>query len=255
MNAKELRKLISSGGFNKPTAGYCKGHVQTNMLVLLKKYADDFEEFAKQNNKAIPILEIIHNSHTSKILANSANLLNELPSYNIFENGKLIKKVNNMEVYYTKDLVFFLIGCSFTFEHSLQEALIPLRHIDQQKNVSMYNTNIKLNKVNIFEGNMVVSMRSIKKDKVADVCVITSHYPKTHGSPIHIGYPNMIGINDINNPDYGDKIEIKNDEIAVFWACGVSVQNMLENIKLPFFITHTPGYMFICDKKDKDYYV
>ena len=65
----------------------------------------------------------------------------------------------------------------------------------------------------------------------------------------------MIGINDINKPDYGDFIEIKEDEIPVFWPCGVTPQNVLEKIKLPFAITHAPGHMFVSDKKDSDYYV
>ncbi|OUR73168.1 DUF1445 domain-containing protein [Arcobacter sp. 31_11_sub10_T18] len=255
MNVNELRNLIAKGEFSKPTAGYCKGHVQANMLVIPKKYADSFEKFAAQNAKAIPVLEIIENSFYSKNLAPDANLLNELPAYNIFENGKLIKTVNNIEEYYKEDLVFFLVGCSFTFENALINDGMPLRHVDEQKNVSMYNTNIKLTPVDMFDGSMVVSMRPIKKDKVADACVVTSHYPNMHGTPIHIGYPEMIGISDINKPDYGDFVEILEDEIPVFWPCGVTPQNVLEKIKLPFAITHAPGHMFVSDKKDSDYYV
>ncbi|NQY93840.1 MAG: putative hydro-lyase [Campylobacteraceae bacterium] len=255
MHANELRDLIAKGEFTQSTAGYCQGHVQANMMVIPKKYATSFEEFAKENSKAIPILEIIENSYHSKILADNANLLNELPAYNIFEDGKLIKTVKNIEEYYKEDLVFFLVGCSFSFENALINEGIPLRHVDEKKNVSMYNTNIELTPVDMFNGSMVVSMRPIKKDKVADACVVTSHYPNMHGAPIHIGYPEMIGINDINKPDYGDFIEIKEDEIPVFWPCGVTPQNVLEKIKLPFAITHAPGHMFVSDKMDSDYYV
>ena len=42
-----------------------------------------------------------------------------------------------------------------------------------------------------------------------------------HGSPIHIGDPEKLGIN-IDNPDFGDSIDIENDEIPVFHACGVT---------------------------------
>jgi len=255
MNVNELRNLIAKDEFTKPTAGYCKGHVQANMMVIPKKYAKSFEKFAEENAKAIPVLEVIEDSFYSKKLAPQANLLKELPSYNIFENGKLIKTVNNIEEYYKDDLVFFLVGCSFTFENALINDGMPLRHVDEQKNVSMYNTNIELTPVDMFNGSMVVSMRPIKKDKVADACVVTSHYPNMHGTPIHIGYPEMIGITDINKPDYGDAVEIKEDEIPVFWPCGVTPQNVLEKIKLPFAITHSPGHMFVSDKKDSDYYV
>lgn len=254
MTAKEFRKKIASSLFYKPTAGYCKGNVQANMLVIPKEYASSFEEFAKENPKAIPVLEIIKESHFSKILAPNANLLNELPSYNIYENGVLVKRVKDITSYYKEDFVFFLIGCSFTFENSLEEANIKLRHVEELKNVSMYNTNIKLKEVDMFKGTMVVSMRPIKKEDVAKACVVTSHYPKMHGAPIQVGYPEMIGITDINKPEYGDMIEIKENEIPLFWPCGVTPENVIKQIKLPFAITHTPGHMFVSDKKDSQYY-
>jgi len=76
----------------------------------------------------------------------------------------------------------------------------------------------------IFRGNMVVSMRPIKYNRVVDATIITAHYPKMHGAPIHIGYPELIGISDISGVNYGDSIDIDDDEIPVFWACGVSSQ-------------------------------
>ena len=255
MTAKELRNKISKDEFTRPTAGYCSGYVQTNMLVIPKEYADSFEKFAKLNSKAIPVLEIIRGSHYSKVLANGANLLNELPSYNILENGKVVKTVTNIEEYYSDDLVFFLVGCSFTFETSLINSGISLRHVEQKSNVTMFNTNIELTPFDMFKGKMVVSMRPIKKQRVADACVATSHYPNMHGTPIQIGYPHMIGIEDLQVPDYGDKIEIRDDEIPLFWPCGVTPQNVLKEVKLPFAITHSPGHMFVSDKKDSDYYI
>jgi len=119
----------------------------------------------------------------------------------------------------------------------------------------MYSTNIELVPYDIFAGKMVVSMRPIKKDLVAEACVVTSHYPDTHGSPIQVGYPEMIGIDDIQKPDYGDAVSIEEDEIPLFWPCGVTPENVLKDVKLPFAITHTPGHMFVCDKKDSEYYI
>jgi uncharacterized protein YcsI (UPF0317 family) len=65
----------------------------------------------------------------------------------------------------------------------------------------------------------------------------------------------MIGIENLQKPDYGDSVEIKDDEVPLFWPCGVTPQNVLREAKLPFAITHSPGHMFITDKKDMDYYV
>jgi uncharacterized protein YcsI (UPF0317 family) len=255
MDAKQLRKSIAKNEFNKPTSGQCKGNLQANMLVIPSEFADSFEKFAEANKKAIPVLEVIKGSHYSKMLAEGANLLNELPLYNVIKKGEIVETVSSIEDYYTDDLVFFLIGCSFTFETPLVNNNIPLRHIDLDLNVSMYNTNIALNPVDMFKGNMVVSMRPVKKHRVADACVITSHYPQVHGSPIQVGYPEMIGIKDIKKPEYGDYVEIKSDEIPLFWPCGVTTENVIRELKLPFAITHAPGYMFVSDKKDSDYYI
>ena len=41
---------------------------------------------------------------------------------------------------------------------------------------------------------------------------------------------------------------IKNNEIPVFWACGVTPQSVVENCKPEFCITHKPGAMLITDK-------
>ncbi len=254
MSPKELRALIARGEFSRPTAGECPGYIQTNMVALPRAYAKRFEAFAKANSKAIPVLEIIEDGHCSKTLAPNANILNEIPKYNILKDGILVETLKDITHYASEDLVFFLIGCSFSFENALIENGMPLRHVDEQKNVAMYRTNIKLTPMEGFEGDMVVSMRPIKKEKVADACIVTSHFPKTHGAPIHVGYPDMIGIDDIFKPDYGDAIEIKPDEIPLFWPCGVTPQNVITSMKLPFAITHAPGHMFVTDRKDSEYY-
>ncbi len=254
MTPKELRAKIAKGEFTRPTAGECPGYIQMNMVALPKEYAKRFEAFAKENAKAIPVLEVIHEGHHSNILAKGADILSEIPKYNILRDGILVETVTDITPYYNPDLVFFLIGCSFSFETALIENGMPLRHVDQQKNVAMYRTNIALKPVEGFSGEMVVSMRPIKKEKVADACVVTSHFPRMHGSPIQVGYPEMIGINDVSTPDYGDAIEIKADEIPLFWPCGVTPQNVITAMKLPFAITHAPGHMFVTDKKDSEYY-
>ena len=63
--------------------------------------------------------------------------------------------------------------------------------------------------------------------------------------------PDMIGISDMSKPDYGDTVMIADDEIPLFWACGVTVQRVLSQLKIPFAITHKPGFMFVSDVTDR----
>merc|ERR1712190_640098 len=72
-------------------------------------------------------------------------------------------------------------------------------------------------------------------------------FPAAHGAPVQLGDPAAIGIQDCKAPDYGDSVTVHQDEVPVFWACGVTPQNALQQARLPLVITHAPGYMFVAD--------
>ena len=67
-----------------------------------------------------------------------------------------------------------------------------------------------------------------------------------------MGDPEKIGTKDIDHPDYGDPVEIREGEIPVFWACGVTPQAVVERAKPPIVITHAPGHMFITNVKNAE---
>ena len=76
---------------------------------------------------------------------------------------------------------------------------------------------------------------------------ITSKYTHAHGGPVAVGSAEAIGIKDINKPEWGEAIDIDNNEVPVFHACGVTPQSILMDSKVPFAITHSAGYMFVTD--------
>ncbi|MBO0878263.1 MAG: DUF1445 domain-containing protein, partial [Pseudonocardia sp.] len=78
-------------------------------------------------------------------------------------------------------------------------------------------------------------------------------FPSVHGAPVHVGAPNALGIGDLSTPDFGDPVEIRDGEVPVFWACGVTPQAAIMASRPPFAITHAPGYMFITDVPDHVY--
>lgn len=96
-------------------------------------------------------------------------------------------------------------------------------------------------------------MRPFKKDEVDKVKEITGKFPDMHGDPVHVGTPGDIGISNISQPDYGDAIDIDDDEVPVFWACGVTPQNVALNAKPDVMITHQPGHMFITDINNDEF--
>lgn len=253
LSPTEVRLLIRNGKLKKPTAGYCDGYAQGNLVVLPQKYAYDFMLFAQRNPKPCPILEVSDvGSREFKLTANDSDIALDIPRYCIYEQGKLIGEFDSVEEYWREDLVSFLLGCSFSFEAGLIDAGIEIRHITENCNVPMYITNIETNPAGIFSGPMVVSMRPMPYQQVVKAVTITQQLPEVHGAPIHIGDPSLIGITDINQPDFGDAVSIKPGEVPVFWACGVTPQAAIMRSKPDFVITHAPGHMFITDIKNSN---
>ncbi len=250
----EMRNLIRNEQWIYPTSGLCKSYVQGNMIILPKEWAFDFLLFAQRNPKACPMLDVTEvGGHEPVNIAPGADVRTDLPKYRVWENGELIDEPMNVVDYWRDDLVTFIIGCSFSFETALIESSIPIRHMECNSNAPMYITNIDCAPAGRFSGPMVVSMRPIKHDKVPRAVLCTGRFPSLHGAPVHIGDPAAIGIKNIQEVDFGDTVEIRNGEVPVFWACGVTPQAVLMKSKPPFAITHSPGHMFICDKKDADY--
>ena len=247
----DVRELIRSGKITGETSGMCADYAQANLVVLPQKYAYDFLLFAMRNPTACPLLEVTDmGSRKLNEMAENADIATDIPLYRIYRDGVLTEEVTDVSDYWRDDLVSFLIGCSFSFEGEMLKADLPVRQIEEKCNVPMYNTNIKCREAGIFKGNMVVSMRPMPKQHVMKAVLVTAEMPRVHGAPIHIGDPGAIGINDINKPDYGDPVEIREGEVTMFWPCGVTPQAAVMASKPDFCITHSPGHMFITDVKN-----
>lgn len=253
MIPKEVRSLIREEKITGPTAGMCAGYAQANLVVLPGDLAYDFLLFTQRNPKSCPLLEVSDTG--SRILhqiADGADIAKDLPRYRIYRNGTLDGEYTDVSGFWQEDFVSFLIGCSFSFEAALLEANIPVRHIEENCNVPMYKTNIPCTPAGIFHGNMVVSMRPIPYELIPKAVLITGEMPRVHGAPVHIGSPEVIGIKDIGTPDFGEMVTIHDNEVPVFWPCGVTPQNVVMESKPTLAITHAPGHMLITDIRNTE---
>lgn len=248
LSPKEIRALIRNGKWDKPTAGVAMGYAQANLVILPQKYAFDFLLFCQRNPKPCPLLEVLEpGKFRTEFLSKDADIRTDIPRYSIYRKGKLERTVRDIRSLWKNDFVTFLLGCSFSFEEALLRSKIPIRHIEEKKNVPMFITNIPCKPAGVFRGPMVVTMRPIPPDKVTRAVQITARYALVHGAPIHIGDPSKIGIKNLNRPDFGDAVTIGKGEIPVFWACGVTPQAVVMKANPELCITHTPGHMFISD--------
>ena len=254
--ARQARAGYRAGNV-RPTAGVAPGMTQANMIALPRDWAWDFLLYAQRNPKPCPVLDVIEAGAHQTLLAPGADIRTDIPRYRVWRNGTLAEEVQDATALWAEhpDLVTFLIGCSFTFETPLQEAGIEVRHIADGGNVPMYRTNRQCRPAGRLPGELVVSMRPIPAQRVADAVAISARFPSVHGAPVHVGDPQALGIADLAKPDFGDPVRIQPGELPVFWACGVTPQAAVMASGVPFAVTHAPGHMFITDMPDSSYHV
>ena len=251
MLPREVRALIRQGVITGQTSGMCEGYAQGNLLILPREQAYDFLLFTQRNPKSCPLLEVGDvGSPLVRKMADNADIARDIPKYRVWEYGKLTGEYTDISRFWREDFVYFLIGCSFSFEGELLSAGVPVRHIEEGCNVPMYVTSIPCAPAGVFHGNMVVSMRPMPVSEAIRSTLITGGMPRVHGAPVHIGDPALIGIRDISRPDFGDAVSIAPGEVPVFWPCGVTPQAALMQSKPAFAITHAPGHMLITDVKN-----
>lgn len=252
-HSKDLRLACRSGEFTGQTSAAIEGFTQANLVILPEDWANDFLLFAQRNPKPCPLLAVTNpGEFTPKTLAENSDLRTDLPRYRIWKQGELIAEPTEISDHWQDDFVSFLIGCSFTFESAMLRAGIPVRHIELGVNVPMYLTNLQCEPAGRFRGPQVVSMRPMTPSQAIHAVQITSRFPSVHGAPIHLGLPAQIGIVDLGTPDFGDPVPMKENEIPVFWACGVTPQAVIQKSKPPLVVTHSPGSMFVTDLKDDE---
>lgn len=240
-------------GLQVPTAGHAPGYTQTNLVAVPRDWAYDVLLFAQRNPKPCPVLDVSDAGSAATTLAAGADIRTDLPRYRIWQDGELIDEPADASSYWREDLVAFHIGCSFTFEAGLAQAGIPLRHIEQRVNVPMYRTTRQCRPAGRLHGPLVVSMRPIPAHQVAAAVAISGRLPEVHGAPVHIGDPGALLTGPIEEPDYGDPVVLQDGDVPVFWACGVTPQAALVASRVPFAITHAPGYMLVTDVPDTHY--
>ncbi|MBL8330134.1 MAG: putative hydro-lyase [Rubrivivax sp.] len=244
----EWRAAFRAGHAPAHTVGLAERHVQGNVVILPQAFAGDFLRFCQRNPKPCPLLAVGDAGNPLlPTLGEDVDLRSDLPRYRVWRDGQVVDEPTDISALWQADWVGFVLGCSFSFEQALLDEGVPLRHVEQGRNVAMFRTRVQTVPAGPFHGPLVVTMRPLKAADAIRAVQITSRFPAVHGAPVHIGDPALIGIEDLSRPDYGDAVEVRADELPVFWACGVTPQAALLQARLPLAVTHAPGAMLISD--------
>jgi len=248
---QEVREAIREGRWTRTTHGVAYGYIQANLAIVPEKYAFDFMRFCHRNPKPCPIIDVTNpGDPEARYAAPGSDLRTDLSGYRIYRNGDFVSEVDNIRDQWKPDHVAFLLGCSLSFDAVMIEGGVPLRHLaEEQGRVSVYVSGIECEPAGDFKGPMVVSMRPIPKKLVARAVEITSRHPLVHGAPVHIGDSRDIGIPDPTKVNWGKYNAPADDEVGVYWACGITPQAVAMAAKIPEMITHSAGCMFVTDMK------
>jgi uncharacterized protein YcsI (UPF0317 family) len=250
----QVRRAIRAGTFTGFTNTVAHGYVQGNLVIVPASYAAAFEDYCRKNPRPCPLLGISEpGSPRIPALAEDMDLRTDVGEYRIFQDGSAIATATDIHALWQSDFVAFVLGCSFSFEQELMQAGVMLRHIAEGSVSAMYVTTIDTAAAGEFGGKLVVSMRGLRPSDAICAVQITSRFPKFHGAPLHIGKPEMIGV-DLDRPYGGHGLTALNDdELPVFWACGATAQAALERARLPIAITHSRAHMVLTDRKSEEF--
>ena len=242
-------RLAFRGGLDvASTAHMAPGRVQGNLVILPAQFAGDFEAYCRANPKPCPILGISRpGSPVIEALGRDLDVRTDIARYRVWRDGRVVDEPQDIAGLWQDDWVAFVLGCSYSFEQALGAAGVRLKHRERGENSPYYFTNLDTRPAGQFHGKLAVSMRALSPADAIRAVEITARYPSVHGAPVHIGFPELIGIADLARPDGGQPMELAPGELPVFWACGVTPESALANARLPLCVTHKPGAMVVTD--------
>ena len=253
-DARALREAFRRKDWTGATKGMAFGYVHVNLVILPREQAFDFLVLCQRNPRACPVIEVTDvGSPEAKATAPGSDIRTDLPRYRVWRNGQLVDEPTDILDYWNDNMVAFLLGCGIGSDRALVNAGVPVRQIEETGKPLAYITNIPVVPAGRFyAGRVVTNMRPMTPEQAIRATQITTRLPATHGAPIHIGDPAAIGIKDLRQPEFGVPVTVKDGEIPVFWACGVTPQVVAMDSKIEFMISHAPGHMFITDKRDAE---
>ena len=248
---RAARRVIRAGTYTGYTAAVAPGFVQANVCILPRAWAEDFLLYCQRNPRPCPLIARSDvGDPRLPTLSDDLDIRTDIPRYHILRDGEFAEEVTDIRAYWRDDLVTFALGCSFSFEEALQEAGVRLKFLERNNVAAVYVTNVETVPAGPFKGPLVVTMRAFKPADVIRAVQITSRFPNVHGAPVHLGDPASIGVDlsrryqNVGDPEVGD------DELPVFWACGLTPQLAVKNARPPLCITHAPSSMLITDLRN-----
>ncbi|XP_052594742.1 D-glutamate cyclase, mitochondrial isoform X3 [Peromyscus californicus insignis] len=237
-----LRSLPTAAHIRN-TASMTEGLQPASVVVLPRSLAPAFESFCQANHGPLPLLG---RSEPEKILPRLSTVPDGrtiCPQFQKYEFGTCTGILASLEEYseQLKDMVTFIMDCSFSIDKALEQAGIPRRDPAGPNHAGAYKTTVPCATIAGFCCPLVVTMRPIPKDKLETLFQATHSLGGQQGQPIHIGDPELLGIKALSKPDYGNYVECRPEDVPVFWPSQLTGLEAVISCKAPLAFTSTPG--------------
>lgn len=248
MDPASLRALIRTGDWSDSTFGICPEFVHANLIVLRGAEASDFFRLAHRNPMVFPLLEVTNTGDpTIRRLAPGADVTTDYPRYLVYRRGELVEETTDVRAHWTTDSVGFLTGSSALVQPELAA------HGLLKRDPAVYESRKELVPSDRFHGTAAVSAMAVPSDKVSIAVQISARYPLGHGAPCHIGNPAGLGI-DLDRTVFGFRpLEVRQDEVPVFWVTAGTTVLMAERGAFEFVIVHKPAHWLVGDLRNEQF--
>lgn len=246
-----IRKSIRARAYRGYTAGLAPERVQANICILPRSHAEDFLLYCQRNPQPCPLLarSDVGNPFLPT-LGHDIDIRSDVPRYHVFRDGEFVEETDDISHLWREDLVTFVLGCSFSFEHALVEAGLGLRFLERGEVAGVYETDIDTIAAGAFKAKLVVTMRPFAPADAIRAIQITSRFPNVHGAPVHIGDPAAIGVDLAQRYKNVGSAVVGPGQLPLFWACGLTPQLAIAHARPPLCITHAPSSMLLTDLRN-----
>jgi uncharacterized protein YcsI (UPF0317 family) len=244
---QRIRLAFRAGTVVETTARLAPGRLQGNLVILPEADAAEFLRYCALNPKPCPVLGVGQpGDPLLPALGRDLDIRTDLARYRVWRDGALADEPHDVRSVWRDDFVAIVLGCSYSFDQLLVEAGVTLRHWERRQNPPYWRTALDTVPAGRFGGKLIVSMRPLTPRDAIRAIEVTARYPAVHGAPIHIGFPEAIGV-DLDRPEGGTRLPLEPGELPVFWACGITPQTAIEQARPKLCITHWPGAMLVTD--------
>jgi uncharacterized protein YcsI (UPF0317 family) len=226
--------------------------VQCNVTIVESDLADAFVAWSEANPGVAPILARGRaGDHALPSLGADLDIRTDVPAYQVLRNGGAFERTDLLDVW-SDNLVAFAFGCSFSLEDALRAAGIDLAYEARGFGGAIYRTALTTAPAGGLSGPVIASMRPLSVDDAARAVEVSRRYPQLHGAPVHVGDPAAIGVTLDDPLESIGELSVAPGEVPVFWACGVTVQEVLSRARPRVAITHKSAHMLVTDLRLAD---